>query len=217
MALLCSHANPQMFSVLNEMHDRSQRVVVTVITASIGCAFTIYLVVALAGYLSFGASVGGSIIAMYEGSLAATLGRSAIVLLFLFSYPLQCHPCRASLDHALRWRTPSSAPISDLRFALLTTAILVGSYIGAMTVSSLELVLAFVGATGSTAISFILPGFFYYRISSLGPLPHHLKMGGFEERWRRQLRWVAFTLACYGLVVMTLCLSMNIVKLNLDL
>jgi len=35
-----------------------------------------------------------------------------------------------------------------------------------MTVSSLEAVLAYVGSTGSTSISFILPGLFYYKISA---------------------------------------------------
>jgi amino acid permease len=35
-----------------------------------------------------------------------------------------------------------------------------------MTVSSLEAVLAYVGSTGSTSISFILPGVFYYKISA---------------------------------------------------
>jgi amino acid permease len=34
-----------------------------------------------------------------------------------------------------------------------------------MTVQSLEAVLAYVGSTGSTSISFILPGLFYYKIS----------------------------------------------------
>src|SRR5271169_6578119 len=39
-----------------------------------------------------------------------------------------------------------------------------------MTVSSLDRVLAFVGSTGSTAISFILPGIFYYRMTRPGGL-----------------------------------------------
>ncbi len=39
------------------------------------------------------------------------------------------------------------------------------SFITAMTVASLEKVLAYVGSTGSTTISFILPGLFYYKIS----------------------------------------------------
>jgi hypothetical protein len=59
-----------------------------------------------------------------------------------------------------------SGHISDLRFALLTTAILIGSYATALNVSSLDRVLAYVGSTGSTSISFILPGLFYYKISA---------------------------------------------------
>lgn len=35
-----------------------------------------------------------------------------------------------------------------------------------MLVSSLDKVLAYVGSTGSTSISFILPGIFYYKISA---------------------------------------------------
>lgn len=52
-----------------------------------------------------------------------------------------------------------------MRFAILTTLILILSYGVALTVISLERVLAYVGSTGSTSISFILPGLFYYKIS----------------------------------------------------
>jgi uncharacterized membrane protein YciS (DUF1049 family) len=68
---------------------------------------------------------------------------------------------------------PAAAPqsrrndsLSDARFAALTSVVVVASYLVAMTVSSLSAVLAYVGATGSTSISFILPGLFYYRISA---------------------------------------------------
>jgi amino acid permease len=123
-------------------------------------------------------------------SVASTIGKAAIVVLVMFSYPLQVHPCRASVDAVLKWRPqthteadgspargpllpngkkagkPGSDGISDVRFAAITTVIIVMSYIVAMTVSSLSTVLAYVGSTGSTAISFILPGLFYYKISS---------------------------------------------------
>ena len=55
--------------------------------------------------------------------------------------------------------------MSEIRFAALTTVIIVASYAAAMTVSSLARVLAYVGSTGSTSISFILPGIFYWKIS----------------------------------------------------
>lgn len=69
----------------------------------------------------------------------------------------------------------STAPMSDTRFALLTTVILTLAYFTALSVSSLDRVLAFVGSTGSTSISFILPGLFYYKISD-PESPYHQRL-----------------------------------------
>lgn len=122
--------------------------------------------------------------------------------------------------------------MSETRFAAITTAIIVLGYIVAMTVSSLEKVLAYVGSTGSTSISFILPGLFYYKISS-PKSPHHQKfmkadddeqddddgdedeglLGGKRWKgnaWRKKLlRRLALALAIYGIVVMITCLVTN--------
>lgn len=191
----------QMFSILNEIKDNSPVRTSGVVGASIGTAASTYILVALTGYLSFGDNVRGNIVAQYKPSWASTIGRAAIVVLVMFSYPLQVHPCRASVDAVSKWRpnnlrrqemTPSigspssghgnkaqsrSKPedMSELRFAIITTCIIVLSYIVAMTVSSLDKVLAFVGSTGSTSISFILPGLFYYKISSPDS-PHHQRL-----------------------------------------
>jgi hypothetical protein len=66
--------------------------------------------------------------------------------------------------------------MSEIRFSLLTTVILVCSYMTALSVSSLDRVLAYVGSTGSTAISFILPGLFYYKISNPEGMHHQRLM-----------------------------------------
>jgi amino acid permease len=71
--------------------------------------------------------------------------------------------------------------MSDLRFSIITTSILILSYIVAMTVSSLEAVLAYVGSTGSTSISFILPGIFYYKISAPDSPTHQRLMKEDDE------------------------------------
>ncbi|PGH04929.1 hypothetical protein GX51_03225 [Blastomyces parvus] len=178
-----------MFSILNEISNSTHFRTTSVIVSSIGSAASTYVLIAITGYLSFGNNIGGNIVGMYVPSLSATIARAAIVVLVMFSYPLQVHPCRASLDAVLKWRwnrkssssTSSSSPnrnpllprpnqpqdsMGDTRFAIITTVILILSYIVAMTVSSLEAVLAYVGSTGSTSISFILPGLFYYKISS---------------------------------------------------
>jgi amino acid permease len=50
-----------------------------------------------------------------------------------------------------------------------------------MSVSSLEAVLAYVGSTGSTSISFILPGMFYYKISAPDSAAHQRLMKEDDE------------------------------------
>ncbi|KAI8723842.1 Aa-trans domain-containing protein [Fusarium sp. LHS14.1] len=177
-----------MFSILNELKDNSPSSVIGVVGSSIGSAASIYIVVAITGYITFGNAVVGNIVSMYPTGAASTIGKAAIVVLVTFSVPLQVHPCRASLDAVLKWRpnrhssgnrrtsTPllptapandhgAGSTMSDLRFAVITTFLLTFAYMTALSVTSLDRVLAFVGSTGSTSISFILPGLFYYKIS----------------------------------------------------
>uniref|UniRef100_A0A060TC86 ARAD1B21538p n=1 Tax=Blastobotrys adeninivorans TaxID=409370 RepID=A0A060TC86_BLAAD len=226
-----------MFSVLNELHDQSVKTVSTMISGSIGTAGFLYMLVGLCGYFSFGDNVGGNIIQMYPYSIFSTIGRIAIVVLVLFSYPLQCHPCRASVNHVLHSlkeiyanrrhgkgrftalpnsdesdqaeQTPEAGtpdndqvgivPLSTTTFVVLTTIILILSYIVSLTVQSLELMLAFVGATGSTSISFILPGLFAYSL-----------LGHGDHKFMRSL---ALALSIWGITVAVVCLSINIYAL----
>src|ERR1700712_1224753 len=93
-----------MFSVLNEIGNNSHFRTTSVVVSSIGTACFVYILVAITGYMSYGDNVGGNIVAMYPPSVPATIGRAAIVVLVMFSYPLQVHPCRASIDGILNWR-----------------------------------------------------------------------------------------------------------------
>jgi amino acid permease len=97
-----------------------------------------------------------------------------------------------------------------------------------MSVSSLDKVLAYVGSTGSTSISFILPGLFYYKISAPDSI-HHQRLMKEDDRdpetsdgffvpgtskagvWHTSLlRRLALALTGYGLLVMIVCLITNI-------
>lgn len=53
-----------MFSILNELRDNSPASAVGVISSSIGSAASIYILVAVTGYLTFGSNVIGNIVAM---------------------------------------------------------------------------------------------------------------------------------------------------------
>lgn len=122
--------------------------------------------------------------------------------------------------------------MSESRFALISTVIIVLSYLVAMTVASLEKVLAYVGSTGSTAISFILPGLFYYKISDPESLLHqklikeddddeYTSDGSTDEnrvagrlrlsnhRRKKLLRQLSLALTFYGISVMVICLISN--------
>ncbi|KAJ1023570.1 hypothetical protein NDA16_003187 [Ustilago loliicola] len=88
-----------MLPVYNELFHNVEGRVNTAIGSSIGTGGVVYLIVGVLGYLSFGSNVGDNIIAMYPStSFFVCFGRVSIIILTIFSYPLQVHPCRASLD-----------------------------------------------------------------------------------------------------------------------
>lgn len=140
-------------------------------------------------------------------------GRLAMVILVIFSYPLQAHPCRASLDKVFQTTHKSHHP-SAFKYFAMTTTILIASYIVAITVTKLDVVnnnnkdtrnlinlvqvLSFVGSTGSTTISFILPGLFYYKIHQNDP-------------WRLG-KVTSVILAIYGILIMAFCLTFNVLR-----
>ncbi|KAG2183456.1 hypothetical protein INT43_006462, partial [Umbelopsis isabellina] len=194
-----------LFSVYNELKDNSKQVMVSVILTSIGSATVIYELIGTLGYLSLGRMVHPNFILEYPSSAFVTGGRIALVILNTFSYPLQAHPCRSSLEKVIACLTAKTRkngrapPSSPFQFYVMTTAILISSYIVAMTVTKLDLVLAFVGSTGSTLISFILPGLFFVKINE-------------NEPWNSE-KIIALCLAIYGFCVMVVCLTFNIVHI----
>ncbi|KAJ3497571.1 hypothetical protein NLJ89_g10333 [Agrocybe chaxingu] len=241
-----------LFPIYNELKRNSQKRMNIVIVGSIGTAAMTYEVIAIFGYLTFGSKVGPNIIAMYPStSLFVAVGQLAIVVLVLFSYPLQVHPCRNCLDkvfHPGHVAVPPSkskvvdevarvgaveeeeddtssrssgsgseeteeivpepegdehghhGEMSAVKHFLLTAGIIVAGFTVAYLVDDLQMVLSFVGATGSTTISFILPGLFYWKLTR-------------DDFTRKSLNLSAFFLMIYGICVCVFCLSFNIYQI----
>ncbi|KAL4250211.1 amino acid/polyamine transporter 2 family protein [Abortiporus biennis] len=208
-----------LFPIFNEISSNTQKRMNIVIGSSIGGAAIIYEIIAVFGYLTFGSKVTANIIAMYPStSLFIAFGQLAIAILVMFSYPLQVHPCRNCLDkvfhngHVNHIKTSAdeeddtevvdehggSPDMSPLKHTLLTIAIVISGFTIAYFVDDLQMVLSFVGSTGSTTISFILPGLFYWKLSHDDPTAN------------RTLNKAALALAIYGLFIFVFCLTYNI-------
>ena len=82
--------------------------------------------------------------------------------------------------------------VYNFRFVTITLVFLLGSLYLALAVKDLGVVLAIVGATGSTLVSYILPGLCYVLL--------HRREG---PVWKR---WVAVAQCGLGLLIMPLCL-----------
>lgn len=224
-----------MFSIVNELQPGAAgsrtRQANRVIRNAVVVSCSVYLVVGVLGYLTFGRAVNPNIVTMYpRDSVTSLVGRMCIVVMVSMAFPLQCHPCRASVNNIYHTFFPDAAQAEDAaallgdslpqddgedshgapavllpprRFRVITTAIVVAAYAVALCVTSLAKVLAFVGSTGSTSISFILPGLFGYMLVR----PRD------PEQWtalERFCKYGGLALAGWGVGVMVVCLGATI-------
>jgi amino acid permease len=217
------------FSVVNEIKNRTQVRVNMVIAAAIGSALLLYLIVAFEGYRTYGSNVMGNILLNYPQTALVTIMRISISVMVVLSYPLQLDParrCITSFVHALKQRSETREVERTASFAKLNTSdpdqlgaiekgaieveelnamkldakktvewsleakgsihakadksvrkdsetflfncitctFLALSFLVSMVVTDLGTILAVVGATGSTMVSYILPGGIYIKL-----------------------------------------------------
>lgn len=89
------------FAVQNELRYNSQTRLNAVSFGSIGISCLTYWIVAVMGYLAFGDDVPENMLLAFPPSHYVTVARVTITILVTFSFPLQCHPCRASLEKVI--------------------------------------------------------------------------------------------------------------------
>jgi amino acid permease len=192
------------FPIVNELHDRTQERLHSIIFASIGFSLVLFYVVAIEGYKTFGSNVKGDILVNYPVNGYVTSLRISIAFMLALHYPLQLDPsrrCISSLIAAIKGWTDGigekycRSSVSDdessnssgsvdtakksfekdagrvlLRdndfFRIVTVSFLFLSFSVAMLVDDLGVVLAAVGSTGSTLVTFILPGLIYLNLRS---------------------------------------------------
>ncbi|RYG63146.1 hypothetical protein EON64_16515 [archaeon] len=189
-----------MFTIVNELQAVSIARCNRVILYAIGTALTVYLVIANCGYYTYGDQVESNILQSYPKLPVVSLARIFVSLLVCFTYPLQCNPARRCvmtlLADVLRDKDKEPEELQHavmVRYTAVTTVFLGLSFVIALSVEDLGLMLSLVGATGSTLVSYILPGFCYYFLfRNEGPV------------WKRRL---ALLQGCVGVCLVPICLT----------
>lgn len=146
--------------------DRPSKVRMQRVTnISIGLSFTIYLISALFGYLTFYAHVDSELLQGYDVYLPRDVlvmtVRLAILLAVLLTVPLIHFPARKAAVLLLF----GARPFSWFVHCLVTVCILAVVLILAIFVPDIRNVFGVVGSTTSSCLLFVFPGLFYLRIS----------------------------------------------------
>lgn len=161
------------FAACNEISDFSMKRVDKVIYLCIGITGAVYLFIAYSAYSTYGDKLSSNILKNYPDNAVLGVVRLLIATKFSFSYPLQLHPCRTSLSLLIhQWehrkelahgKVPAHDP-SSTRLSILTAVLCGATFLIAMSVTELGVVQSLVGATGSTLISYILPGYVFLKL-----------------------------------------------------
>ncbi len=211
-------------SITNELIEPTPRRTSRLISISMALSMALYFCIAIGGYATFGPRVHPDILATYPASRIVAIARLCISVVVTFSYPLQSHPSRASLISLMQAvvssveRRRSGARASDgdgeaagsaakppmpwsLRHAFklhvaVTAAFLLASTGIALAVDDLGIVLSMVGATGSSIVSFVLPGGCSYLL--------------FRRRGR--VRWLGLGLLVVGATLIPMSLALIVTR-----
>lgn len=160
LAFTC-HMN--IFPIITGLKLPTRRRVEHVTMGSLSICFFIYSILGVFGYLTFFTKdkVSGNILLNYDvDQPEIVVGRFAVTLVVMFSYPILAHPCINSVDALLF----PKRDFSYQRRAGLVFVVVGITYIIAFFVTEVDLVLGIAGSLGSTAISFVLPALFYIRL-----------------------------------------------------
>lgn len=146
------------FSITNELHKPTRLRNASVAAIAVSVALAVYVLLGGSGYVTFGTKVQHDILANYPSSNAiVAVARLAISFVVTCCYPLQGHPTRENVKTIVNSLFPG-AMSEDTAHVVITTVFVAATATIACTVDDLGLVLSVVGATGSTIVSYILPG-----------------------------------------------------------
>ena len=201
-----------LFTLVNELEHPTQQRIDSVVTASVGTACAVFLIAGVAGYATYGDAVASDLLKSYPArSAVTTVARLCVSAVVACHYPLQANPARKCLLTAWQGLTGGAAPAPDVykaRYITVTAVFLTASFLLAVAMDDLGILLGIVGASGSTVVSWILPGLFYCRMFQHGR--GEADGGGGEEGHPPEPLWKVRTAWCQlavGVALVPVCLT----------
>ena len=182
------------FSIVNELKVPTPTRVNSVILASIGSSYCLYVIIALCGYFTFGSKVKSDLLLNFPMNRISSFARVCVSLTVLFHYPLQLNPARKSILSILRSIDNEEVLQPSLYFRkyfIVTLGFLISSYAVALSTKDLGVMMSLIGGTASTIVSYILPGAFYCML---------------HNRINSYYFTAAFLMLMIGLAIIPLCI-----------
>ncbi|XP_038074270.1 probable sodium-coupled neutral amino acid transporter 6 [Patiria miniata] len=154
-----------------ELSKPSKSRMQNVANTSIFISFTLYMVSALFGYLTFYGNVSDELLDGYElfnpSDRIILIVRVAVCLAIIFTIPLIHYPARKSLLMIFStWVPLRDASYPWLRHFVSTAVLITLVTCIAVFVPNIKQIFGIVGATASTSLVFILPSLFYLRLGT---------------------------------------------------
>lgn len=148
-------------SIDNELEDSTQ--IKGVVRTSLALCSSVYITTSFFGFLLFGDSTLDDVLANFDTNLGipySSLLNDAVRISYaahlMLVFPIVFYPLRLNLDGLL---FPSARPLasSNIRFALITTGLIIVIFLGANFIPSIWDAFQFTGATAAVCLGFIFP------------------------------------------------------------
>ncbi|KAI9756341.1 MAG: hypothetical protein M1815_003763 [Lichina confinis] len=178
------------------------------------------MVMALAGFLTFGDKTQGNILNNFPAdNIVVNIARFCFGLNMLTTLPLEAFVCREVMTH---YYFPD-APWQARRHVVFSTGLVVGATALSLLTCDLGAVFELIGATSACALAYILPPLCYLKLSSSSSSSSRSRNSSSDRRswlsWKNWFSWkagerlVAVLCVCFGVAVMLISVVQAVVKI----
>ncbi len=163
-AFACS---AQLFSVFNAFTKPTVQRMDASTGSAIALCLVLYVIIAVCGYMTYGATISDDLLSSYPLTTAVTVARFGIAIVVLFSYPLFAHVARDNFVDIVSvvFRKPSlreyTTKLGRTLFYVSCGIIFAVSVVVALMNVSLALLFSILGSICVSSLNFTLPGIFY--------------------------------------------------------